>query len=587
MAGSNTSEEESAVQNVSPEPELILEGGKVLNVYSGEILDWDVTVGGGRILYVGPPATYPSGGRTRINLAGKILVPGYIEPHCHPWNVYNPVTLGAEACRQGTTTLVCDDLLFFMLMGVDRFESLMEALSNIPVKLFWFIRLVPQTPMEDEEKLFSEENIKRLLRSPHVLSVGEITRWPELVRGNPKLLEMIRFARDLRKRVDGHTAGAKFENLTAIARTGVESCHESIRAEEVIERLRLGMHVMLRQSSLRQDLRTLLKGVLDLPYAARRFMLTTDSSTPAYQREYGMMDGLLAIALEEGVKPVEAYRMVTLNPATYFGVEDRIGGIAPGRDADILVLRDLHHPTPEIVISRGKIAAENGRLLEPFPTVNWSRFFGEAADFGWRVVPDLFDIPADGIGDGGSVTFPVMRLVNPAITRLEQADFPVKEGILDICARNGFNWVATLNREGRWIATGVLAGYADRVEGIASTFNTATEIVAIGRSPEAMAAAVNRVLEIGGGIAAVERGRVVYELPLPLGGVMSDRPMSELAALDSALQKFLAERGFPFHDPLYTFIFLPNDFLPEVRLNRLGLMRVNTGESIYPARRLR
>jgi adenine deaminase len=407
-----------------------------------------------------------------------------------------------------------------------------------------------------------------------------------LVRGNPKILEMIRFARGLRKRVDGHTAGAKYENLAAIARAGVESCHESITAGEVLDRLRLGMHVMLRQSSLRQDLRTLLKGILDLPYAARRVMLTTDSSTPAFQREYGMMEGLLAIALEEGVNPVEAYRMVTLNPAVYFGVEHRIGGIAPGREADILVLSDLFHPTPELVISRGRIAAEKGRLVEPFPTLDWSRFFGEPADFGWRVAPDFFDIPADGADKGGSVNFPVMRLLNPAITRVEKAEFPVKEGVLDISARKGFNRAATLSRKGRWVANGVLAGYADRVEGIASTFNTAGEIVVIGGSTEAMAAAVNRVLAMGGGIAAVESGRIVYELALPLGGMMSDRPMEELAVQDSALQEFLADRGFPFRDPLYTFIFLPNDFLPEVRLNSRGLMRVKTGESIYPARRL-
>jgi adenine deaminase len=276
--------------------------------------------------------------------------------------------------------------------------------------------------------------------------------------------------------------------------------------------------------------------------------------------------------------------MVTLNPAVYFGVEDRIGGIAPGRDADILVLSDLRHPTPELVVSRGRVAAENGRLVEPFPTLNWSRFFGEATDFGWRVDPKVFDIPAE---EGGMVTFPVIRLLNTVITRLDQADFPVKKGLLHVPARNGFNRVATLNRNGRWIANGILAGFADRVEGIASTFNTATEIVAIGQRREAMAAAVNRVLEMGGGIAAVENGRIVYEFPLPLGGMMSDRPMAELAARDTALQEFLAERGFPFHDPLYTFIFLPNDFLPEVRLNRLGLMSVKTGESIYPARRLR
>jgi adenine deaminase len=573
--------------NQGQEPDLVLEGGRVLNVYSGELLEANVAVKGERIWYVGPGSN-PTGEKTlRLDVSHKVLVPGYVEPHCHPWNTYNPLSLGEEFCRMGTTTLVCDNLIFFMMMGVGRFESFMAAFSKMPVKFFWFIRLVPQTPLDQEETLFSEANLKRLLRNPLTLSIGEITRWQELIKGNPKIQKMIRVARSLGKRVDGHTAGAKYENLGIISRAGVDSCHESITAHEVLERLRLGFYVILRESSLRQDLHGLLKGVRENPLSLRRVMLTTDGSSPAFQQESGMADHLVRTAIKEGIDPVEAYRMVTLNPATYFGLEHRLGGIAPGRDADILVLGNLQDPTPECVISKGRIVAEKGSLLSPFPVPDWKRFSSAPErEYKVRATKDLFEIPLKGTEEGQRISFPVIRLISTVITRIERVEFPVRRGLVDFSAAKGFCRVAVLDRGGKWIANGILEGYADRIDGIASTFNTALQILVIGQNPSAMASAVNRAIRMGGGIAAIEEGKVVFELPLPIGGMMSEKSLKEVAEKEVELKEFLSSRGYPFHDPLYTFIFLPNDFLPEVRINRKGVVDIKKNEVLWPARRL-
>jgi adenine deaminase len=581
-------EKQTGSNRKDQEADLFLEGGRVLNVYSGELLESNVAVRGEKIWYVGPRSDSIGEKSLRLDVSRKVLVPGYIEPHCHPWNAYNPVSLGEEFCRLGTTTLVCDNLIFYMMMGVEGFEALMATFSKMPVKFFWFMRLVPQTPLEQEDTLFSADNLKRLLRNPLTLSIGEITRWQELIKGNTKIEKLIRMARRLRKRVDGHTAGAKYENLSIISRAGVESCHESITAEEVLERLRLGFHVLLRESSLRQDLRGLLKGVRENPLSLRRVMLTTDGSSPAFQLEAGMTDHLVRIAMEEGIDPVEAYRMVTLNPAAYFGLEDRLGGIAPGRDADILVLRDLRDPTPELVISKGRIVSEKGVLLCPFPDPDWKRFSRALeGKHKWRARKDFFEIPVKGTTEEQKVPFPVIRLISTVITRIKRVDFPVRAGLIDLSAADGFCRVAALDRSGRWIANGILEGYADRIEGIASTFNTALEILVIGQNPSAMASAVNRVIRMGGGIAAIEKGEVAFELPLPIGGMMSERPLEEVAKKEAALKEFLSSRGYPFHDPLYTFIFLPNDFLPEVRINRKGVVDIKKDEILWPARRLR
>jgi adenine deaminase len=471
-----------------------------------------------------------------------------------------------------------------MLMGLDRFEAFMDRFSDMPIKFFWFCRAVPQTPMEREDELFSVENLKRLLENPNVMSLGEITRWQEVVRGDAKILEMAGLAKSLRKRVDGHTAGAKYEHLNAIARAGVESCHESISGEEMLERLRLGLYVMLRESSLRQDLGGLLKTVKESGVLTDRMMLTTDSSTPAYYDEWGINDHLIRIAIREGIDPVSAYRMSTINPAVYLGLEHEIGGIAPGRSADIVVLKNLEDPSPEMVMSKGRIIAEEGHLIEPFPRVDWEKFF-PAASFSnrtWFAKPDFFQIPSRGKG----LSFPVMKLVSPVITREIRAEFRVVQGVLDLKGRPGFCLTALLSRDGKWVSNGILEGFGEGIEGLASTFNTATQILVIGREPEAMSAAVNRVLEIGGGIVAVEQGGIAYELPLPLGGMMSDAPMEQVAKKDREFREFLSKRGYPFHDPLYTLIFLPNDFLPEVRINYRGLVNIRKNRVLRPRRDL-
>ncbi|MBN2123561.1 MAG: adenine deaminase [Deltaproteobacteria bacterium] len=564
--------------------DIFLQGGDVLNVYSGEILRMNVGIGGGLFRYVGPRSDTAGKDSLVLDVGGKVLVPGYIEPHCHPWLLYNPLTFAREAGRLGTTTFFCDNLIFYSLMGVDVFESFMTALMPMPVKFLWFCRAVPQTPMEREEEVFSVEKVRRLLRHPAVASLGEITRWQELLAGNPRILELIEAARTLHKRVDGHTAGAKYEKMNRIAACGVESCHESISAGEVLDRLRLGLHVMLRHSSLRQDLQELLRGVRDKGVLTDRLMLTTDASTPAFHEERGITDDLIRIAIQEGIPPVTAYRMVTLNPAVYFGLDHRIGGIAPGRDADILVLKDLLHPTPEMVISKGRIIGEGGAFLGEFPGIEWEGFLPRSRFSGrdWISHPSHFLIPS---GDGEPL-FPTIRLQSAVITCVERVPIPARDGVLTLSGREGVCFLALADREGGWVTNGLLQGMGDGIEGLASSFNTAMQILVIGRNPAAMSAAVNRVLALKGGIVAVEEGGIAYELPLPLGGMMSDESMDTLAEKERELKEFLSRRGYPFHDPLYTLVFLPNDFLPEVRINYRGVVDIKRGEVLWERRDL-
>jgi adenine deaminase len=542
-------------------------GGLLLNVYTGEIYPANVAIRGERIAYVGLRDDMVGPRTHLIDATGRTLVPGYIEPHAHPWNLATPATLARHVLPLGTTTLFGDNLTVYELGGLRGFETAAAALGRGPLRFYWMVRPHAQSRTRDERRRFPVAAIRRMLANPWSAALGEITRWPDVWAGRLELLERLALAPALGRRVEGHMAGASAERLPALAAGGVTSDHEPIAAQEALDRARLGLAVMLRQSSLRPDLRGLLPPFIKSG-SLGRLMLTTDGSTPAFVAEHGFVDSLVRLAMDEGVPPIDAYRMVTLTPATYYGRDADLGGIAPGRYADLLLLRDLADPRPETVIARGQVVARDGRLLAPVPEPPWGRVFTRRStrfDRPFTVTPAELALPA---GPG-----PVIRLVSAVITALEERPL----GPDDLHA-------ALLDRRGGWLTRAGLAGFGPGVDGLASTLTTDYQILAMGRRPEAMARAINRVIARRGAVVLVEGERIVFELPLPIGGVMSGDPLAAVAARERQLKDLLRERGHAFHDPIFTMLFLAADFLPAVRLTSLGVWDVKRGRIVQPSR---
>lgn len=547
-------------------------GGTLLNVYTGELYPANVAIKGERIAYVGARDDMVGPRTEVISAEGRILCPGYIEPHAHPWHLGTPAALARHVLPLGTTTIVADNLPLYELAGPKGFLAAIRALARGQLKYYWMVRLHSQSRMKDELRRFPVSVLARLLDSPLVVAAGELTRWPEAGEGDPELFERLALAPARRKRIEGHTAGASVEKIMGLAAAGFTSCHEPITPQEVLARARAGIAVMLRQSALRPDLPALLAALKEAPGLASRVMLTTDGSSPAFIAEHGFSDHLVRIALEAGVAPLDAYRMVTLNPAAYFGLDQEIGGIAPGRYADLLLLRDVSDPCPESVIARGRVVACDGRLLERVPEPPWERIFsGRVGRLAvrWRATAEDFGLPLRS-------ELPVIRFVSAVITRPEERGF-----------RDGDLRAALLDREGRWICPGVVAGFCQELDGLASTVSTDFGILALGRDPSAMARAVNRLLEIRGGIVITEGDRVIFELALPIGGLMSREPLTTLAARERELHAVLAARGYPYHAPLFSLLFLTADFLPGVRLTERGIWDVKRRKVLSPSRPLR
>jgi adenine deaminase len=560
----------TAVARGDAPADLYVRGGTLLNVYTGEIVRANVAICGERIAYVGASEDTIGRATRVVDARDRLLVPGYIDPHTHPANLVTPSEFARHVLPLGTTTVVADTLQFFELGGEPAFRRVADTLARSPLKFYWMIRVHAQSRTSEESRRFRARTVERALAHPWTLAIGELTRWPDVHAGDRSLLGWLDLAHRRRLRVEGHTAGARAEKLSAIVAGGLTSDHEPITAQEVLDRARLGIAVMLRESSLRPDLTGLLDALKQAPGLVSRLMLTADGSMPAFVRAHGFTDHLLRIALERGVAPIDAYRMVTLNVAAYYGLEADLGGIAPGRYADLCLLEDLAEPRPIGVIARGRIAATNGRLEVPVPEPAWRRVFTTSRarlDARWRARAEDFTLPP-------RERYPVIRFVSAVITRLEER--PLAPGDLR---------AALIDREGRWIAPAIVAGFAERIDGLAATTTTDFNIVVLGRNPDAMARAVNRVLERHGGIALVDGERVAFEWPLPIGGIMGQIPYVTAAEREAAFHAEVAARGYPYHDPLFTLFFLTADFLPSVRLCPRGVWDVKRGRLLSASRR--
>ncbi|WP_078411372.1 adenine deaminase C-terminal domain-containing protein [Priestia abyssalis] len=560
--------------------DLFIKGGTVINVYSGEFLQHNVAVYKDCIAYVGESEA-PIGENTKvIDAEGMYVSPGFIEAHAHPWVMYNPVSVTEKVLSLGTTTTVNDNLFFYLHMGAEGFKEMLKDLKQLPGNFFWLARLVSQADYPGEREWFNQKDVQSLLELDEVLGTAEVTRWPLLYNADPFLLDTMDVVKTLGKVSDGHTAGCSYDKLNSVVASGVSACHEAITAKEAFDRLRLGMWTTLRNSSLRPDLPEIIKLITEGNVNTSRVIMTTDGPHPGFIEKEGFVDGLVRKAVELGVPVMKAIQMVTINAATYLRLDDYIGGIAPGRRADILLLPNLVDFRPDLVIAGGEVAAEHGQLKVALPSIEWSKYVvREPFAFTKSVLenPDLYRYPHTSSNE----LVPVVHFRSNVITQRKDMELPSVNGYADLSGHEGLVYAALIDRNGEWAAKGILERFAVNLDGMASTYNTTTELLAVGKSPEAMAKAAARVHEMGGGVVIVDGNEVILEIPLPFTGMMTTDSSFDIAVqYHDQLLSAVQERGFPFHDILYTLLFLTCDFLPGLRLVPFGLYDVKTDEIV-------
>jgi adenine deaminase len=556
--------------------DLFVRGGTVVNVYSGELLPANVAVLGERIAYVGPSEEAVGPETEVLDARDFYVAPGWIEPHSHTYLYYNPESLAEAILPGGTTTVVSDDLVFSQLGGSETIRAVMDESARLPLRYLWYARPEPASPIsEGEEDYFDHNRLEEVLDHPLAMGVGEAPAWARFLNSEDAPLGAAIVEANRRGLIaDGHTTGARDDKLAALVAAGLRSCHEATTADEALERLRLGLWTPLRHSSLRPDLPALLSIITDEEIDTSRTLFTTDGPAPDSIAENGYLDNLLRIAVEAGVPPVKAVQMATINPATYLHLDDHLGGVAPGRLADLTLLPDLSSFRPRVVIAGGKVAAREGELVRPTPGIDWESL-GLRLKFRqgpWIEDPNLYDVrPGEDI--------PVINFVSDVITSLEESP---PEGELP----EGYLRAAHLTRDGRWVTRALVSNFASDLDGFATTATSSTHILVFGRSAEAMALAASRVRDLGGGMALARGGRIDWEAPLPLAGQMTPGPFVEAQSVARELKEHLRRAGYPFSETLYSLLFLTADFLPGPRLTWSGVLDARKGKLVREAQSL-
>ncbi|WP_010097437.1 adenine deaminase C-terminal domain-containing protein [Ornithinibacillus scapharcae] len=550
-------------------PTIVLKKATYLNMYIKQWLKANIWIYNERIVYVGD--RLPEQSTEIIDCTGKFVVPGYMEPHAHPFQLYNPESLATHAAKFGTTTLVNDNLSWLFLLNKKKAFSIIADFDKMPISMYWWSRYDSQTGLLNEEKLFNTKDMLDWLSHPSVVQGGELTGWPSLMSGDDRLLYWIQETKRKGKPVEGHLPGASENTLTKMKLLGVSADHESISGEDVINRLKLGYQVGLRYSSIRPDLPQLLEEILEAGLTNfDQLTMTTDGGTPTFY-ENGLINVCIDIAIQKGVPIEDAYRMASFNVAKHFQLEEQLGCIAPGRIANINILHTKDNPHPDSVLAKGKWIVKHGEVQELPAYINWEKYQLEPMKFDWEMgMNDLqFSIP---IG---------LEMVNDVIIK----PYPIQTDITveQLPENRNDAFLLLLDKDGEWRVNTTLCGFTKNLGGLVSSFSQTGDLIFIGKNKQDMLLAWKRLKELGGGIVLVHDGEIVAELPLLLGGKLFAGKMDDLIEMEKQLRDKLLEFGYSYNDPIYSILFLSSTHLPYIRITQEGIMDIKKREVLFPA----
>jgi len=448
----------------------------------------------------------------------------------------------------------------------------LDEVAAHPLRVFTLASMVaPQDPELCSTASLSRDEIAQALDDPRVYGLGEIVSWLRLLEADDDLIGKIELAHRRGKIVQGHTAGARDQKLCAVAALGIASCHEPIRLEDAVERLRLGYWTMLREGSLRQDLQETLPPLISSGLSLQRLILVTDSMTQDDVAALGHMDNVVRRAIALGLAPLQALQSVTINPALCSGLEQEVGGLAPGRHADFVLIEGLDQCHVHQAWIGGKRVASYGASEIKSAPIVLPQDVMRSLRVSQAVTADSFRIPAPA----PNLRVRVMALVNQTITAERVIECSLASDAVEANVYDDILKVAMFDRHGRCDkpAFGFLKGWGAKVGAVGLTTNLdENTLMVVGSDDSDMALCANALLEAGGGLAIADGGEIVDKLDFPGGGIFSLNPWQEVGKGIRRMQSRLKERGSPFDKPLFALIFLPFVTLPALRITARGLV---------------
>ena len=542
--------------------DLVVRGGRVLSVFTREWLETDVAIADGFIAGLGDYE-----GRETLDASGRWVAPGFVDAHMH---LESSKLLVDEFARLvlplGTTAVVADPHEIANVLGTDGVHWLLDACDEVPLDVYVMASsCVPASRFESPRRELTPGDLEGLLRRRRVIGLAEMMNFPGVIAGDEHELAKLRL--DGASHVDGHAPGVLGKQLNAYAAAGIRSDHEAYSAEEGRQRLRAGMWLLIREASAARNLEALLPVVRE--FGPARIAFCTDDREPEHIVDEGHINSMVRASVEQGIAPEDALVMASRNGASWHGLS-HLGAIAPGYQADLLLLPDLERFEPELVLKRGLPVGEIERPTVP----EWVKHTVRAAptssgDFALRC-------------SGGRVR--VIGVVpDQIVTESLVEDAAVRDGQVVADVERDLAKIAVVERHlgtGR-IGLGLVRGFGLRDGALASTIaHDAHNIVAVGMSDDDLQRAVERLVELGGGIVVVSQGEVLAELPLPVAGLLSDRPLAEVVAASRACVEAARGLGCTLPSPFQSMAFLALSVIPSLKITDYGLVDVDAFELV-------
>jgi len=563
--------------------DLVLKNCNLLSVYTKEIIPkTQIAIINDRIAYVGQDAAHTLGPKTTIiDVKDKFVSPGFADPHLHIDQFVLPSEFAKKALLCGVTSLFSDPIDVVSVTGYKGFQAFLKLGEDLPIRIFQVVPGgLPVDTKFSNSKYLSLSQEKSAIKHPHVLGLGEVFSWTKVTRREPKTMKSLSSMLECDCIINGHTAGISEKKLNAYVSSGILSCHEPINFDQVLERLRLGMWVMIREGSIRRDLKEIIPKILSHGTYLNRLMFCSDGLDPLDITKFGHIDHCIRESIKLGLKPIDAITMASKNNFDYYNMGKDLGGIAPGKLADILIFNDLKSFKPSRVFVGGKLVVSNGSIVTSIKkklipswikkTVKLKKF--SKNDF--LIKSKKKDVIANTI-----------FMESEIITKIGSAELHSKNGHVsasfdsDVWKVAAFDRIHGTNRH----SIGFLENFGADIGAFASTWSFhENDMIVIGSNDSDMAIASNHIIKNQGGLVVVKSGKILSSLPLQFAGIISTDSFEKVSSNFQKIINSIVDSGCKFSRPHLIPLFLPFLALPSVRILSGGIVDVKKRQYIQP-----
>ena len=557
--------------------DLILENCSLINVYTNEIQEKiQISIKNDRIAFVGNDASHTCGPKTKVlDVKNKHVCPSFVDPHIHIDHFVTPAEFVKKSLLCGVTSLFPDSIDIVSVCGYRGFKEFLRQTQNLPMRFFHTIPGgLPVDRKFSHGKTLSLKEEKDAIGLQSVVGLGEVFAWTKVTKRDPKTIKSLKQMHENHCIINGHTAGASGKKLNSYIASGIFSCHEPINFDQVLERLRLGMWIMIREGSIRRDLKEIVPLVLSNKIYKNRLMFCSDGLDPSDITNIGHIDHCVRESIKLGMNPIDAISMASKNCFDYYKLGNEFGGIGPGKIADILILDDYEKIKINKVILGGKIVVSNGKLVQQFHSPNIPTWIKKTVKIP-KLNPKFFNVNSKNNAE----TVNTISMKTEIVTKKNTSDLDVKDSNVVASYEKDIWKVAALDRTfgSKTHAVGFLENFGADIGAFASTWSFhENDMIVIGSNESDMADACNKLAKSQGGLIVVKDGKTLASLPFQLGGIISTDPIEKVTKNFSKINDVLSDSGCNFKKPHLIPLFLPFLALPDIRILYSGIVDVKS-----------